>query len=228
MRGGRRWSSADAHLDPALKRPNLRLNSNALVQRIETDQRRAIGVRSGTGDRSCVAHARGEVVLFAGAVNSPQLLQLSGVGPAGLLMRHGFNLRHALAEVGRGVQDHLGVSHMLRATEPTLSNRLGRRPGRLAAGLRHQLSRNGPPSVPVNQLGGFVRSNVGVVHPDLLTYCNPMSYLGQSCLGRGPVSPARPEARAWTGRRGTCSAPSPAVRPVGARSASPRQIPAIR
>ena len=176
VRGGRRWSSADAHLRPALGRSNLRLITNALVLNVEMDQRRAIGVRYRIGDRTCVAHARGEVVLSAGAVNAPQLLQLSGIGPADLLKRHGLEVRHVLAEVGRGLQDHLGISHMFGATEPTLNNILGRWPGRLTAGARYLLARNGPLSVPVNQVGGFVRSDAPAAQPDLQIYCNPMSY----------------------------------------------------
>lgn len=176
VRGGRRWSSADAHLRPALKRPNLRMVTGALVLKVEMDRRRATGVRYRVGDRTVVAKARGEVVLAAGAVNSPQLLQLSGIGPAGLLKRHGILPRHVLPEVGRGLQDHLGISHMFRATEPTLNTTLGRWPGQLIAGVRYLLTRGGPLSVPVNQVGGFVRSGDRQAHPDLQIYCNPMSY----------------------------------------------------
>ena len=80
---------------------------------------------------------------------------------------------------------------MFRATEPTLNNILGRWPGQLAAGARYLLTRNGPLSVPVNQVGGFVRSSDGLAHPDLQIYCNPMSYLTE-----------RPATREWTGQAG--------------------------
>ncbi len=98
------------------------------------------------------------MVLAAGAVNSPQLLQLSGVGPGALLQRLGIAVVLDNPAVGGGLQDHLGVNYAYRATEPTLNQALGTWRGRIAAGLAFLLRRRGPLSLSVNQMGGLVRS----------------------------------------------------------------------
>ncbi len=188
IRNGRRWSSADAHLRPALKRRNLRLIQGALVLNVELAQSRAVGVRYRARGQTVTARARGEVVLAAGAVNSPQLLQLSGIGPAQMLTRHGIAVRHDLPEVGRGLQDHLGISYYFHATEPTLNTTLGHWPRRLAAGARYLLTRGGPLAVPVNQISGFVRSDDRAAGADVQIYCNPMSYRTDAA-GRASVDP---------------------------------------
>lgn len=175
VRNGRRWSAADAFLRPALKRPNLFLVSNALVERVTLRDGAATGVEYRARGQLVRASATREVIVSAGAVNSPQLLQLSGLGPAALLQRHGIAVARDLPQVGQGLQDHLGISYQYTATQPTLNNRLGNWPGKMAAGLRYLLTRGGPLSVPINQIGGFVPSTIGG-RADMQVYCNPMSY----------------------------------------------------
>ncbi|WP_298934767.1 GMC family oxidoreductase N-terminal domain-containing protein [uncultured Ruegeria sp.] len=175
VKNGRRWSAADAFLRPALKRQNLRVVSNALVERIVLQNGVATGVEYSQGTRRVQAMAGREVVVSAGAINSPQLLQLSGIGPAELMQRHGIKVQANLPQVGQGLQDHLGISYQFAATEPTLNNRLGSWPGKIAAGLQYLLTRAGPLSVPINQVSGFIRSDQGQ-RADLQIYCNPMSY----------------------------------------------------
>ncbi|MCE8509696.1 GMC family oxidoreductase N-terminal domain-containing protein [Ruegeria pomeroyi] len=175
VRNGRRWSAADAFLRPALKRPNLHLVSEALVERVLLHDGRATGVAYRARGHRVQATATREVIVSAGAVNSPQLLQLSGIGPAELLKRHGITVARDLPQVGQGLQDHLGISYQFTATEPTLNNRLGNWPGKMAAGLRYLLTRGGPLSVPINQISGFVPSTPGG-SADMQVYCNPMSY----------------------------------------------------
>jgi choline dehydrogenase len=190
VRKGRRWSTADAFLRPVCKRPNLHIATRALVERVVIDQGHARGVEYRIGERAHLAYAGKEVILSAGAINSPQLLQLSGIGPADLLKEHGLPVHHDLGQVGQGLQDHLAISHYFRATEPTLNNKLGNVFGQMMAGAHYLLTRSGPLSVPVNQVSGYVRSNPNVAAPDVQIYCNPMSYTttksGQSSIESEP------------------------------------------
>jgi choline dehydrogenase len=175
-RKGLRCSSADAFLRPSLRRDNLTLITESLVDRIVIRGRRAVGVTFQRDGKSEVAHARAEIILAAGAVNSPKLLQLSGIGPGALLSRHGIEVVRANDAVGGGLQDHLGISYFYRATEPTLNNTLGTWRGCIAAGLRFLFAGSGALSLSVNQIGGLVKSNPGRVRPDLQLYFNPLSY----------------------------------------------------
>lgn len=175
VKNGRRWSAADAFLRPALQRPNLRLVSNTLVERIVVENGVATGVEYKVGQTLKRVKAEREVIVSAGAVNSPQLLQLSGIGPAELLKVHGIEVQKELSQVGQGLQDHLGISHQFEASKPTLNNRLGNRIGKVMAGLQYVLRRDGPLSVPVNQISGFVRTDPKKP-ADIQVYGNPMSY----------------------------------------------------
>ena len=180
VHNGRRWSSADAFLRPAMKRPNLKVVSNALVEKVLLKQKRAVGVQYRVANQQFVARTNGEVILSAGTINSPQILQMSGIGPATVLKRNGIKVLHDLAQVGQGLQDHLGISFYFHATVPTLNNTLGNWFGRMSAGARYLLTRRGPLSVPVNQVSGFVRSDSGADAANLQVYCNPMSYITDS------------------------------------------------
>lgn len=179
VKDGRRWSSADAFLRPAMKRGNLTVISGALVEKVLTSGGRATGVAFRLKGQPQTAMAAREVILSAGAVNSPQLLQLSGIGPAALLQRHGIEVAHDLPQVGQGLQDHLAVSHFYWANTATLNDRLGSFAKQMKAGLQYVLTRKGPLSVPVNQCSGFVRT-AGAALPDVQVYCNPASYSTQA------------------------------------------------
>lgn len=109
IRNGRRWSAAQAYLRPALKRGNLKVEVGALARRILFDGKRAVGVEYGTEGKTEVAHARREVILSGGAINSPQLLMLSGIGDAEELRRHGIKTVADLPGVGKNLQDHLST-----------------------------------------------------------------------------------------------------------------------
>ncbi|MBY8977979.1 GMC family oxidoreductase N-terminal domain-containing protein [Rhodobacteraceae bacterium NNCM2] len=222
VRNGLRCSAADAFLTPARRRTNLKVVTNAMVERITFDGRRATGVVFRTGEKSQTARAGREVILSAGAVNSPKLLQLSGIGPAALLRRHGIEVRHDLAEIGRGLQDHLAISHLFRATTSTLNNILGRMTPRLLAGLRYVTTLTGPLSVPVNQVGGYLRSSDDRAVPDMQIYCNPLSYwssaAGKPVLDREPgyllcAQLCRPESRGEIAIRSADPADAPIIQP---------------
>ena len=175
-KGGRRLSSARAYLRPGMRRANLMVETRALATRIEFDGRRACGIEYLKGDDRRSARARREVLLAAGSINSPKLLQLSGVGPAALLKAHGLAVVHDSPGVGRNLQDHLCVDHLYRARVPTLNQTFGSWSGKIAAAFRYAFCRNGPLALSVNQGGGFVRSHSGLDRPNIQLYFSPLSY----------------------------------------------------
>lgn len=175
-RHGKRWSAADAFLKPALGRPNVTLLKNCVVDRIVIEGRHATGVSVRTASGVLVFKARKEIIVSAGAVNSPKLLQASGIGPAALLQRLDIPLVVANDNVGANLQDHLGINYYYKATEPTLNSMLSPWWGKAIQGARYLLTRRGPLSLSVNQCGGFVRSEEGLERPDQQLYLNPVTY----------------------------------------------------
>ena len=173
---GRRASSANAFLRPALRRPNLEMRTRAHVTRILFEGKRAVGVEYRRGSRVERVSARREVILCGGSINSPQLLQLSGVGEAEHLRALGISPVLDAPAVGQNLQDHLAVSYFYRSNRPTLNDELGPLSGKLRAGLRYLWDRGGPLSMSVNQAGGFVRSDPAQPRPNLQLYFSPVSY----------------------------------------------------
>jgi len=173
---GRRWSSASAFLHPAMHRANLALRTHALIDRVIVEDGRAVGVRYAWGGQWHEVRARREVILCAGAVGSPAILMRSGIGPARVLADAGVPVRVACDGVGANLQDHIGVDYHYKANRPTLNNQLGTRAGQLAAGLRYLLTRSGPLSLSMNQMGGLVRSRRAGERADVQLYFNPISY----------------------------------------------------
>jgi choline dehydrogenase len=176
IRNGVRVSSASAYLRPALHRPNLELATGARATRILFSGTAASGVEYLRGGSRLTATARREVLLSAGAIGSPQLLELSGVGDPELLRRLEIPLVAPLVTVGRGLQDHVCVSYFYRSKVPTLNDELGPFLGRVRAALRYAWRRDGPLSMSVNQAGAFVRSRPELGRPNLHIYFNPASY----------------------------------------------------
>jgi choline dehydrogenase len=175
IRRGRRLSAARAYLHPVMKRPNLTVTTRAFVTRILFEGQRAVGVeyrmRGGTLKRA----VGGEVILAGGAINSPQLLQLSGVGPAALLEPLGVPVVHDLAGVGEHLQDHLEVYIQYRSKlpvsmQPALAN--WRKPW---IGFQWLFLRRGPGATNHFEAGGFVRSNDDVAYPNLMFHFLPLS-----------------------------------------------------
>ncbi|WP_428929519.1 GMC family oxidoreductase [Marinibacterium sp. SX1] len=232
VRRGLRWSAADAFLAPARRRGNLRVMTHATVERLTFDGARVRGLRLRTAAGPVELTAGREVILCAGAVNSPKLMQLSGIGPAELLRGLGVPVRHDLPEVGRGLQDHLAISHVFRATVPTLNNVLGRPRARLMAGLHYLALRRGPLSVPVNQVGGYLRSDPALDRPDMQIYCNPLSYTaapdGRPIPDRDPgyllcAQPCRPTSRGTITIRSADPDDPPVIRPNALATERDRQ-----
>ncbi|MCY6379840.1 GMC family oxidoreductase [Hoeflea prorocentri] len=175
-RAGWRCSAADAFLRPALRRGNIKLVSNAHVDHLIFDGQRVSGVAYRLCGKKRQALARREVLVSAGAVNSPKLLQLSGIGPADVLQSYGIAVRRHLPEVGGGLQDHLAVNYYYEATVPTLNNQLQPWRSRILAALQYALTRRGLLSLGINQCGGFIRSTPDAPQPDMQIYCNPATY----------------------------------------------------
>lgn len=222
VRGGRRWSSADAFLRPALSRDCVDLKTEAIVESLVFDGRRTTGVRY--RHQGCVvkAVARYEVILSAGAVNSPQLLQVSGIGAGAHLQSVGVKVVHNLPQVGQGLQDHLTFTRYFEANVPTLNTRLSGWFGQMLAGIQYLATRKGPLSVPVNQVGGFVRSLPDLKTPDVQVYCNPASYSvradGLPVIDRAPgfllcVQPCRPTSRGQINITSPDPAHAPSIQP---------------
>lgn len=174
--GGLRDSTARAYLRPTLKTGLVKLETDALATRILFEGRRAVGIEYRKGGALHCATARVEIVLSGGAINSPQLLQLSGIGPQGLLREHGIPVLVDARAVGAHLHDHLCYDHVYRANEPSLNDDLLPMLGQLRVGLHYLLKRKGPLALSVNQGGGFYRSRPDSTRPDMQLYFSPLSY----------------------------------------------------
>jgi len=183
-KNGRRESSSQCYLHPALHRANLTLRLRAQVLRILFEQRRAVAVSYRHTDGTQSVRANKAVILCGGAINSPQLLQLSGVGDGALLARHGIEVVADSPAVGRNLQDHLAVSYFYRSKVPTLNDVFVPFAGKVKVALRYLLSRRGPLAMSVNQAGGFIKSDPAKPRPNLQLYFNPISYTTQGLKRR--------------------------------------------
>ena len=175
-RDGRRMSTARAYLHPALKRSNCEVITRAQVTRIVLAGGVAREVEFVHKGQTRKIRANREIILSAGAINSPQLLQLSGIGDGELLQGHGIETLVDRPGVGQNLQDHLDYCIYYRSKVPTLNNRLRPWWGKLQAGLQYLLLRNGLLSLSVNQAGGFVRSHPSRPRPNMQMYFAAMTY----------------------------------------------------
>jgi choline dehydrogenase-like flavoprotein len=229
---GRRCSSANAILRPVLKRPNLFVKTNAHAKCIVFEGKRATGIELTDGR---TFHARQEVIISAGTIGSPQLLQVSGVGPGNLLSNLGIPVIHANENVGGNLQDHLAANYKFQANEPTLNADLRPFLGKARAALKYALTRKGPLSLSVNQCGGFVRSQQGLSQPDQQLYFNPISYKmvphnGKNRLVLDPFNgfiicaqPARPTSRGRIDIKSTNTTIAPLIMPNSLSTEEDRQ-----
>jgi choline dehydrogenase len=174
-RNGRRMSAARAFLRPAMKRPNVRVETNALATRILFEGKRAVGVEYVRNGATFSARAGREVIVSGGSVNSPQLLQLSGIGPARLLQEIGVPVLHANENVGANLEDHQGINYSFKAKEPTLNQLLRPWWGKLLVGMQYILLRSGPLSLSMNNAGGFFRTDPSRLRPNMQLYFQAFS-----------------------------------------------------
>lgn len=165
---GWRCSTAKAYLAPARKRGNLEVQTGAHATGLLMEGQRVVGVNYVQAGVNKTARCRSEVVLCAGAIQSPQLLQLSGIGPAALLQARGIPVRHVLAGVGENLQDHLQVRLIYECSKPiTTNDQLNSWTGQVKLGLQWLLYRSGPLAVGINQGGCFMRALPESTTPDI-------------------------------------------------------------
>jgi choline dehydrogenase len=175
-RNGWRNSSAVAYLNPARARPNLKIETDAQATGLILDGRRVVGVRFRQNSENREVRATRGVILSAGALQSPQLLQLSGIGPADILQRNGIPVAHELNGVGQNLQDHLQFRLMYRVSKPiTTNDDLRSLAGQARAGLKWLASGTGPLGIGINQGGLFTRVLPGSKTPDIQFHFGTLS-----------------------------------------------------
>ncbi|MGN6548699.1 MAG: GMC family oxidoreductase, partial [Pararhizobium sp.] len=172
---GRRWSAANAYLRPAMKRPNLRLLSHAHVTRLLIERRRVVGVEYRHKSGIATVRCRAEVILAAGAIASPQILLLSGIGPAADLRRLGIRVQKDVPGVGRNLRDHVGAYQTYEVDLPTY-NAAQRWYRKLQYGLTWMFTGRGPASTPGAHCAAFVRTEFADDVPDVQILMSPVGY----------------------------------------------------
>ncbi len=175
-RGGRRASVAVAYLNPAKSRRNLHVETSALAERVLFEGRRAVAVRYSSAGVARTARARKEILVCGGAYNSPQLLQLSGVGPAELLRQHGIEVVLDAPGVGHDLQDHMQVRVVMRCSQAITLNDIVNNPFRkVMTGLRYAAFRTGPLTIAAGTSGAFFKTNPRLATPDIQIHFLPFS-----------------------------------------------------
>ncbi len=175
-RNGRRCSSAVAFLNPIKSRPNLQIITHAHVQRVDLEGKRAIGVayKDRAGDTH-VIKANREVILSGGAINSPQILMLSGIGEAEHLAEHGIKTVVDLPGVGKNMQDHLQARLVYKCNEPTLNDEVSSLLGQAKIGLKYLMFRAGPMTMAASLATGFLKTRPELETPDIQFHVQPLS-----------------------------------------------------
>jgi choline dehydrogenase len=237
QRAGWRWNSAKAFLRPSCEaRPNFRLWVHSRVTKLlfktmEDGSTRCIGVRVWDGRQMVEAHARREVILSAGSIGSPQILQLSGIGPASLLQRHGIPVVADLPGVGENLQDHLQIRAVYRIEgAPTLNVLASSLTGKAKIALEYLWRRSGPMSMAPSQLGAFMRSSAQYGWPNIQYHVQPLSLdaFGEP-LHRFPAFTAsvcnlNPTSRGTVRIRSTRFEDAPAIAPNYLSTEEDRQV----
>ena len=237
QKAGWRWNTAKAFLRPVCaKRPNFTLWTQSQATRLCMDRQadgslRCTGVEVQTPHGRVTAHARCEVLLSAGAVNSPQLLQLSGIGPAALLQQHGIAVLQDTPGVGANLQDHLQIRAVFKVQgTPTLNTLASSLWGKARIGMEYAFKRTGPMSMAPSQLGAFTRSRPGMRYPNLQYHVQPLSLdaFGEP-LHRFPAFTAsvcnlNPTSRGTVQIRSPHFADAPAIAPHYLSTPEDRQV----
>lgn len=175
-RNGRRCSAAVAHLRPALKRKNLTLETGAMARRIVIEGNRAVGIEYERHGEVRVARANREVILSGGAINSPQLMMISGIGPADHLRSFGIEPLLDLPGVGQNLQDHPTIILQVACTKPVSIDWVARPHNKLMAGAQWLLTRSGIATSNIWEAGGLVRGNGDVAYPNLQYHFGPVGF----------------------------------------------------
>ena len=220
QRRGVRWNAVKAFLRPAMHRPNLTVLTNAQARRLRLEGRRTAGVEFSRGGEEQFAKARVETVLAAGAIGSPQILQLSGVGPEELLREHGIPVAHASPGVGGNLQDHLQLRMAFKVKNVrTLNEWANTLRGKVSMGLEYLLFRTGPLTMAPSQLGGFTRSDPAQRSANLEFHVQPLSLdkfgdpLHPFPAFTASVANLRPSSRGSVRIKSSDPLAAPAIRP---------------
>jgi choline dehydrogenase len=220
QRRGVRWNASKAFLRPAMRRPNLTVLTNAQARRLRLEGRCAAGVEFSRGGEEQFATARIETVIAAGAIGSPQILQLSGVGPEELLREHGIPVAHASPGVGGNLQDHLQLRMAFKVKNVrTLNEWANTLRGKVSMGLEYLLFRTGPLTMAPSQLGGFTRSDPAQRSANLEFHIQPLSLdkfgdpLHPFPAFTASVANLRPSSRGSVRIKSSDPLAAPAIRP---------------
>lgn len=218
QRNGRRESTSRAFLKPVRKRPNLTVVTGAQVKRIRFLERRAVGVEFLQELTEQYVAADKEVILSAGSVGSPQILQLSGIGDPSLLTSLGIDVVAASRDVGENLQDHPAVRMMFKVKNTkTLNNQLSSVTGKLAMAVEYALFRRGPLTIPPALVNAFVKSDKAMSSPDLQYVVYPLTYdtVGEPAHSfaafTGSICLVRPHSRGWIRIRSNDPKVAPAI-----------------
>lgn len=223
IKGARRNSAARAFLRPAMKRSNVRVITRAMVTRVVIENGRAVGIEYQHAGKAHVLRARAEVILSGGAINSPQLLQLSGIGPGKLLQSLGIPVVLDNPNVGDHLSDHQGINYTWSMTVPTYNDELRPWWGKLRAGMQYFLRGGGPLAKSINHAGGFFRTSPDLARPNMQLYMQAFSTLVPR-NGERPLLTPDP----WSGMSLGLSNCRPTSRGhIRLRSADPMQHPVI-
>jgi choline dehydrogenase len=212
---GRRWSTANAYLRPALSRRNLSVITHARATRVVFEGRRAVGVRFSRDGAEQTARARRDVLLAGGPINSPQLLKLSGVGPAAELREFGIPVVRDLPGVGENLQDHLEFYFQIESKQPVTLYSVMSPLAKAMIGARWLLAKDGLGATNHFESCGFIRSRAGVKYPDIQYHFLPLAVAyDRSSMAEGHgfqahVGPMRSKSRGWV----RLASPDPAAKP---------------
>ena len=175
LRNGRRCSTAVAYLGPARSRQNLTILTHAQTERVVIEDGRATGVVASVKGQRQTITANCEVVLSAGALGSPQIMMLSGLGPSAHLASHGINVIHDMADVGRNLQDHLQIRPVFKTDLPTINVEINNYLKQGLIGLQYALTRSGPMTMAASLGVGFLKTGDHVDTPDIQFHVQPFS-----------------------------------------------------
>ena len=216
---GRRWSATNAFLRPALHRPNLTVMTQASVTRLVFDGKRCKGVECLHRNEKIAAEAKRETILAAGAIGSPQLLQLSGVGPAGVLQKHQIPVVHELKGVGENLHDHLQIRMQYRVKNARTLNGIANSVwGKAAMAFEYFAFRTGPLTMPPSQMGAFAKSDPSQPTPNIEWHVQPLSLdkFGDPLHSFPAITPSvcnlRPASRGWVRIKSPNAADYPEIR----------------
>ncbi|HJU33074.1 MAG TPA: GMC family oxidoreductase N-terminal domain-containing protein [Hyphomicrobiaceae bacterium] len=231
QRTGVRWNTSKAFLRPVRHRRNLEIETHAMVERLSLDGKRVTGLVMRQGSARIALRARREVILAAGAIGSPQILQLSGIGPPAVLAPFGIEVKHALDGVGENLQDHLQIRCAYKVSGvKTMNERFQSLVQRAGFATQYVLTRRGPMTMSPSQLGAFVKSDPSRETPNLQYHVQPLTLpkfgdpLDPFPAFTASVANVRPTSRGWVRIASPDPEAQPEIRPNYLSTADDRHV----